>query len=239
MVIYKTTNLVNGKYYIGKDVYGNPAYLGSGRALKKAIEKYGKENFIKEILCQCSSKEELNEKEKSYVTREIVSDKMSYNLIEGGQGGDTYEYRKNKGSVGTNVERYGEERAKVIAEKRSKSLRGERNGMYGKKLTEEHKQKMIEGNRNRDYFFSDAHKERLKKALTGRKDSEETRLKKKEAAKNKKKWPGKRNCTVFDEKGNLIGVYSVTELCRLYETKRGCIYKNKITGLNIIINGSI
>ena len=45
MVIYKTTNLVNGKIYIGKDKYNNPKYLGSGKILKLAINKYGKGNF--------------------------------------------------------------------------------------------------------------------------------------------------------------------------------------------------
>ena len=40
MVIYKTTNLVNGKQYIGKDTKNNPTYLGSGTFLKKAIQKY-------------------------------------------------------------------------------------------------------------------------------------------------------------------------------------------------------
>ena len=45
MIIYKTTNLVNGKIYIGKDSKNNPNYLGSGNLLKKALIKYGKENF--------------------------------------------------------------------------------------------------------------------------------------------------------------------------------------------------
>jgi len=44
MIIYKTTNLINGKYYIGKDKYNNPSYLGSGFILYQAIKKYGKEN---------------------------------------------------------------------------------------------------------------------------------------------------------------------------------------------------
>jgi len=50
MIIYKTTNIINGKIYVGKDESNNPAYLGSGYALKPAIKKYGKENFRKRSL---------------------------------------------------------------------------------------------------------------------------------------------------------------------------------------------
>jgi hypothetical protein len=63
MIIYKTTNLINGKIYIGKDSKNNSKYLGSGLLLKRAILKYGKENFKKEILEECSSIEELNQRE--------------------------------------------------------------------------------------------------------------------------------------------------------------------------------
>ena len=67
MVIYKTTNLVNGKQYIGKDVGNKPTYLGSGLILKKAIQKYGKESFKKEILEVCSSPDELIEREEYWL----------------------------------------------------------------------------------------------------------------------------------------------------------------------------
>lgn len=57
--IYLTTNHINGKRYIGKH-YGelNDSYLGSGNLIKAAIEKYGKENFSKEILYISQSEEE-------------------------------------------------------------------------------------------------------------------------------------------------------------------------------------
>ena len=50
MIVYKTTNLINGKVYIGKDRKNNPSYLGSGILLQKAIRKYGSDNFKKETL---------------------------------------------------------------------------------------------------------------------------------------------------------------------------------------------
>ena len=62
--VYLTTNLINGKKYIGQH-YGevDDNYIGSGSTLKKAINKYGKGNFKKEILCICATPEELDKKE--------------------------------------------------------------------------------------------------------------------------------------------------------------------------------
>ena len=40
MIIYLTTNLINGKQYIGKDRHSNPHYLGGGVLLKEDIKKY-------------------------------------------------------------------------------------------------------------------------------------------------------------------------------------------------------
>ena len=42
MIIYKTTNLINKKIYVGKDKKENPNYFGSGKILSLAIKKYGK-----------------------------------------------------------------------------------------------------------------------------------------------------------------------------------------------------
>jgi group I intron endonuclease len=88
MIIYKTTNLVNGKFYIGKDAKNKRTYLGSGVVLKQAIKKYGKENFKKEILEHCSSLEELEEREKYWINK-LNALGEGYNLTEGGTGGDT------------------------------------------------------------------------------------------------------------------------------------------------------
>ena len=60
MIVYITTNLINGRKYIGKDVSDRKYYLGSGKALKLAINKYGKHNFIKEVLAIANNKKELS-----------------------------------------------------------------------------------------------------------------------------------------------------------------------------------
>ena len=89
-IIYRTTNTINGRYYIGKRKSEHPdagSYLGSGKALKVAIKKYGKEAFTKEILHQCTSFDEMNELEKQLVNEAVLLDPLSYNMKIGGTGG--------------------------------------------------------------------------------------------------------------------------------------------------------
>lgn len=91
-LIYKTTNLINGKIYIGKHIARciDDGYMGSGKLLKRAISKYGIENFVREILHECSSEEEMNAKEAEIVTEEFCNLDTNYNLCVGGQGGFSY-----------------------------------------------------------------------------------------------------------------------------------------------------
>lgn len=94
MIIYKTINLVNGKIYIGQSIHNRPDYLGSGRLLINAIKKYGKTLFKKEILCECETRKELNEKEKYWIKKLNSRDSnIGYNLSVGGQNPGK---RKNK-----------------------------------------------------------------------------------------------------------------------------------------------
>jgi predicted DNA-binding protein YlxM (UPF0122 family) len=87
MVIYKTTNLVNGKIYIGQDSKNNPKYLGSGVILLKAIKKYGKINFKKEIIDEAFSFDELNRKEVFWINEyDSMNQKRGYNVSFGGYG---------------------------------------------------------------------------------------------------------------------------------------------------------
>ena len=97
-IIYKTTNLINGKFYVGKDSNNNPEYLGSGRLLCKAIDKYGRESFVKEIIEECSL-DIINEREKYWIS-ELNAIQYGYNIAEGGIGGDT---RKGMDDVSYNT----------------------------------------------------------------------------------------------------------------------------------------
>lgn len=91
MVIYKTTNLINGKIYIGKNKGNNNWYLGSGKLLLYAIKKYGKENFKKEILEECYSLEHMKEREVFWINKLNSRNRnIGYNIQIGGDGGDNY-----------------------------------------------------------------------------------------------------------------------------------------------------
>lgn len=89
--IYITTNLVNNKIYIGqhKSKDYDSKYFGSGLLLKRALKKYGKNNFKNEIICWVSDQEEANEKEKYFIelfdSRNIS---IGYNIVTGGNGGN-------------------------------------------------------------------------------------------------------------------------------------------------------
>ena len=97
--IYKTTNKVNGKIYIGqkKGLSFNKNYLGSGKLLKKAIEKYGKESFECFPLRWCWTFDEANEQEVVYIAYYKSQDKkIGYNIAKGGNTGHehTEEWKK-------------------------------------------------------------------------------------------------------------------------------------------------
>jgi group I intron endonuclease len=87
--LYKTTNLLNGKFYVGIHSTNNTndGYLGSGKKLKRSINKYGKENFKIDILEVFESRDLLIEKERELVNTELLKDPQCMNLKPGGQGG--------------------------------------------------------------------------------------------------------------------------------------------------------
>jgi hypothetical protein len=88
--VYKVINKTNQKFYIGKRKHDFPhsdRYMGSGKLIKQAIKKHGRDNFIKEILEIFSTDEEASQLENQLITKELINSGLCYNMHEGGRGG--------------------------------------------------------------------------------------------------------------------------------------------------------
>lgn len=177
--IYLTTNLITNEKYIGKH-FGelDDSYLGSGIILQRAIQKYGKQNFKRDILYISKDADENNLKEQEFIKAfNATEDRTFYNISKGGDGGDIFhslsleqqEQIKKTLSIrfsGKNNPMYGKHHSEETKEKlrkidksytqteeykknMSSATSGEKNGMYGKHHTEESKQKMSDAKKGK------------------------------------------------------------------------------------------
>lgn len=91
-IIYRITNEINGKIYIGSHKTKNleDGYMGSGKYLKYSQEKHGIENFRKEILFVFGNPEAMYAKEAELVNADFLAEENTYNLKLGGHGGWDY-----------------------------------------------------------------------------------------------------------------------------------------------------
>ena len=196
--IYLTTNNINGMKYIGQH-YGelDDQYLGSGTILKRAIAKYGKENFTKSILFVSKDREENDIKEKEFIALyNATTNPLFYNIHEGGTGGNT--------TAG-----YIEEQKQALRLKISEATKGEKNGMYGKQHSEISKELMsyiAEYERDNSYYRTEEFREKMsfltkgeKNGMYGKRHSEES--KKKMSENRKGKTVGENN-GMYGKKGN-------------------------------------
>ena len=112
---YKTTNVVNGKMYYGLHSTLDPSdnYLGSGKLFKLALKKYGRSNFVREILEFFESREAACAAEQLLITDEVINSELYYNINPGG------DFCSNGHS-------------KATREKISAKTRGANNPMYGR-----------------------------------------------------------------------------------------------------------
>ena len=164
--IYETTNVCNGKKYIGKHITKDlsDGYMGSGIYLKKAIKKYGKDNFIKKTLFVYDNVEDMNQKESELVNEELIVDSEYYNISLGGYGGVTVLYKDHHlyeeycAKISNAQQNRSQEMSSIVKELH----KHKKVGMYGKKQ-------------------SDHQKEVMRKLFTGMPKNEESVKKQKES----------------------------------------------------------
>lgn len=168
MVIYKTTNTLNGKTYIGQDSNNNPNYYGSGLKIKRAIKKYGKENFKKEILEECDNITQLNSREIYWIAKLNTTDrKTGYNISIGGAEGDREKGRKiliEKGRYQYWLEKYGAKEADI------------RHSNWKSKISKYQQEKMENG-----WSHTDESKKKIGESTKNRVVSEESKIKMRKA----------------------------------------------------------
>ena len=179
--IYKITNTVNGKSYIGQTIYDaektriRDHLTGKGNQLiKNAIEKYGKDAFTYEILYDGIIPEFLDMLEIEAIAKHNCVRPNGFNLTEGGEGGSPSQETRRKLSESKKGEKHnnygkkpseetcrriseantGQKRSEETCRRISESKKGEKHPNYGKTLPEETKQKMSEtkkGENNPNY----------------------------------------------------------------------------------------
>ena len=170
-IVYKITNIINSKIYIGvhKTVNVDDGYMGSGTAIKNAIKKHGLENFKKEVLATFESKEDAYELE--YSLTEDFSSSMMYNMKRGGVGGWSESARQSaKRNIRLEACSQGGKKALELKlgifspeneEKRltNSSLGGKNN--LGKTKSEEHRLKLSESLKGKSKTYPKNRKSRV------------------------------------------------------------------------------
>jgi group I intron endonuclease len=157
-VIYKTTNIINNKIYVGQNTTNRKNYLGSGILIRYAIKKYGRENFTKEILETCSDLEELNNREIFWIKHfDSINNKIGYNLHIGGRNIGSFirtkkyiftnEHKRNISIGRTNIKLTDEHKRNISLNHADVS--GINNPMYNKTHTDEVKKRLSHLNSGR------------------------------------------------------------------------------------------
>lgn len=190
MIIYKTTNLVNSKIYVGQDSNNNSNYLGSGKLLCRAIKKYGIENFKKEIIEVCLSKTELNEKEIYWIEKlDARNPECGYNIMLGGNGiskgykfSDEWRNNIRKGHTGlkySDVHRQNislGQTGRIQSDETKEKIRA---AAKNRKMSDDIKEKIRLSciGKNKGHFHSIETKEKISQLKKGKKLSDETKIK--------------------------------------------------------------
>lgn len=195
--IYKITNTINNKIYIGQSKYNDPKYLGSGNYIRKAVKKYGVSNFKKEIIEKCVDLKHSNERERYWIS--ILNSKnpeVGYNIADGGSSFIMNDDIKDKIKktltgkyVGDNSFRKGISHDEETKQKISGSSKGRSKSKdtrkkmsisaKGRRLSDSTREKL--SNSHKGKVLSSIHKEKISDGLKGRILSESSKEKIKES----------------------------------------------------------
>lgn len=200
MLIYTITNRKNGKRYIGKALnfkqrmqsHLSLAKRGAPQPLYKAMRKYGIEQFEFSILQECTSLEEMDNREAFWIMSFDTFKGRGYNQSAGGGGSLGYKHSKDaRARIGQAAR--GRSLSKEARKRMSAAHTGANNSQFGKKHSETHRQKISEGLRlayeegrastpssfgaklgasNKGRKLSNTHKQKISRALRGRPKSE-------------------------------------------------------------------
>jgi hypothetical protein len=188
--LYKTTCLVTNRWYIGMHSTSNldDGYMGSGKRLRRSINKYGKDNHVREILDFFESRELLIEAEIKAITPEMITDKDCMNLMGGGKGGFiSEEHQKHRAlcankalnlKLKTDLEFYNNWKSNISISHKKRCDEGLKPKIIctgwnkGLKLSQNHKDKIgktnsekQKGEGNSQYGFMWVHKDNVNKRI--------------------------------------------------------------------------
>lgn len=149
--VYKTTNTINGKIYIGVHSTKNldDGYIGSGNQIRQAISKYGKPNFKREIIKFFDTQEEAYTFEAKIVDESFIENQNTYNVALGGHPGNSWWWTEER---------------KQWMSKQKKGVKKSKESIERMVRT-----KLRNGTTNKGKSFSEIHKKRISEACKDRK----------------------------------------------------------------------